>query len=219
MLATFATIAGFMLGLFIGLAVWSKAKTAYNKESGTFKIRIAALEQDHLIDTDKIQWVEQAEQKMREAFKALASDALKSNSESLTALTKKDIQGVVDPLKKNLDSLDGHVRELEKARQGAYKSLEQQLEQVRETQTKLHETTLTLTQALRSPTVRGQWGEIQLRRVVEMAGMVKNVHFEDQVSTSLGRPDMIAHLPNGGILPVDAKVPLNSYLDAMESSE
>jgi DNA recombination protein RmuC len=219
MLVTFATIAGFMLGLFIGLAVWNKAKSAYDKESGTLRIRIAALEQDHVIDADKLQWVEQAEQKMRDAFKALASDALQSNSKSLTALTKKDIQGVVDPLKKNLESLDGHVRELEKNRQGAYKSLEQQLKQVQETHAKLHETTLTLTQALRSPTVRGRWGEIQLRRVVEMAGMVKNVEFDEQVSTDLGRPDMIAHLPNGGVLPVDAKVPLNSYLDAMESSD
>jgi DNA recombination protein RmuC len=129
---------------------------------------------------------------------------------------KKDFQGVVDPLKESLTSMDTHVRELEKNREGAYKSLEQQLAQLRDTHTKLQQSTITLTEALRSPTVRGRWGEIQLRRVVEMAGMVNHVSFDEQATTDLGRPDMIAYLPNGGVLPVDSKVPLASYLAAMD---
>jgi len=87
------------------------------------------------------------------------------------------------------------------------------------THANLQKTTVSLTQALRSPTVRGRWGELQLRRVVEMAGMVKNVSYTEQVSTGKGHPDMIIYLPNGGELPLDAKVPLEAYLDAMESED
>ncbi len=91
------------------------------------------------------------------------------------------------------------------------------LTQLRDTHAKLQQSTITLTEALRSPTVRGRWGEIQLRRVVEMAGMVNHVAFDEQATTDLGRPDMIAYLPNGGVLPVDSKVPLTAYLAAMEA--
>ena len=219
MLVTFATIAAFLLGLLIGLAVWHRDRSRADKQSAKLRLQIATFESEHKTYTEKLSWVETAENQLREAFKALAGDALKSNSEMLTVQAKKDLERIVDPLKKNLDSLDGHVRELEKARQGAYQSLEQQFSQLRNTHTRLQETTITLTQALRSPTVRGRWGEIQLRRVVEMASMVKHVAFDEQASTDLGRPDMIVHLLNGGILPLDAKVPLDSYLRAMESPD
>jgi len=122
-------------------------------------------------------------------------------------------------VKENLNSLDSHIRELEKARQGAYQSLVQQIIDLQQTHRKLQESTITLTQALKSPTVRGRWGEIQLRRVVEMAGMVNHVSFDEQAATDFGRPDMITYLPNGGVLPVDSKVPLGAYLNAMESTE
>lgn len=111
------------------------------------------------------------------------------------------------------------MRHLESKREGAYKGLEEQLRQLSTTHDSLQKTTVSLTQALRSPTVRGRWGELQLRRVVEMAGMVKNVSYREQVSADNGRPDMITYLPNGGMLPLDAKVPLEAYLDAMESED
>ena len=155
---------------------------------------------------------------MREAFTALASEALRANSEALVSRAKGDLKDLVEPLKENLTSLDGYVRELESARRGAYESLQQRLSQLGETHAKLQETTTTLTQALKSPTVRGRWGELQLRRVVEMAGMVSHVAFDEQAYTEGGRPDMIAYLPNEGILPIDSKVPLESYLAAMEAT-
>jgi DNA recombination protein RmuC len=219
MLILLAGIAGLSLGLLIGLGIWHRSRARSDREAADLRLRIAGLEKDRDVESEKVSWVRDAEEKMRDAFKALAGDALRSNSESLTAQTKKDIESVVDPLKKNLDSLDGHVRELEKSRQGAYESLERQLTHLREAHTKLQETTINLAQALQSPTVRGRWGEFQLRRVVEMAGMEKNVDFKEQASTDSGRPDLIARLPNGGVLPVDAKVPLNAYLDAMETSD
>jgi len=151
---------------------------------------------------------------MRDAFAALASDALQANSEALTKRTKVDLEGVVDPLKENLKTLDGYVRELESARKGAYESLQQQLTQLGNTHARLQETTTSLTQALKSPTVRGRWGELQLRRVVELAGMTRHVAFDEQASTESGRPDMIVYLPNGGVLPIDSKVPLDAYLAA-----
>jgi DNA recombination protein RmuC len=209
----------FMAGLLIGLVAWYRSKSRLDKENTDLKIQLAASEKQREAESEKLCWMEKAETQMRDAFKALAGDALKTNSELLSAQARKDLQGVVAPIKENLTSLDSHIRALEKARQGAYQSLEQQLFQLRQTHGLLQESTISLTQALKSPTVRGRWGEMQLRRVVEMAGMVRHVAFEEQAATDIGRPDLIAYLPNGGILPVDSKVPLGSYMSAMESME
>ncbi len=209
----------FLVGLSIGLIVWYRTKSNAMTRTSELETEIASLGAEKKGNAEKLDWIGSAEESMRDAFKALASDALKSNTEMLTGQAKKDISSIVDPLKENLTSLDGHVRELEKSRQGAYKSLEQQLKDIKETHTRLQETTSTLSHALKAPTVRGRWGELQLRRVVEMAGMVRHVAFDEQTSTEKGRPDMIVHLPNGGVLPVDSKVPMNAYLAAMESED
>ncbi|MFQ5670644.1 MAG: DNA recombination protein RmuC [Acidobacteriota bacterium] len=219
MLTLFASLTAFLVGLLIGLAAWQRSRSRAGRHRAVLEVRLATLAKERQGDAEKLGWVEKAEEKMREAFKALASDVLKSNSETLSAHARRDLLGVVDPLKKDLASLDGHVRELEKARAGAYKSLEQQLSQLHQAHTQLQDTTTTLAQALQSPTVRGRWGELQLRRVVELAGMVKHVDFDEQAVTDQGRPDMIVHLPHGGVLPVDAKVPLDAYLAAAESSD
>jgi len=93
--------------------------------------------------------------------------------------------------------------------------LGEQLRNLGDAQTQLRQSTVRLEQSLKSSTARGRWGELQLRRVVEMAGMTKHVDFEEQVSAEGGRPDMIVRLPNEGILPIDAKAPATAYLDAM----
>ena len=214
-----AIVSGFLAGLLIGLAVWHRTRSAYQSEREEFKVRIATLEKGREADMEQLKWTEQAESKMREAFTALASEALKDNSEALSRQARSNLKSLVDPLKENLTSLDGYVRELERARKGAYESLKQQLSQLDATHARLQKTTTTLSQALKSPTVRGRWGELQLRRVVEMAGMVSHVSFDEQTSTESGRPDMIVYLPNGGILPIDSKVPLKSYLTAMEETD
>jgi len=218
-LIVLAVVSGFFLGLFIGLAAWYRAKSASQKEREELKISLTALEKEREADTEKLSWADQAESKMREAFAALASDALQANSEALTKRTKGDLEGVVDPLKENLKTLDGYVRELESARKGAYESLQQQLTQLGNTHARLQETTTSLTQALKSPTVRGRWGELQLRRVVELAGMTSHVAFDEQASTEMGRPDMIVHLPNEAVLPIDSKVPLDAYLAAATATD
>lgn len=132
---------------------------------------------------------------------------------------KEELKNLVQPLEKTLEAMDKQVRELEQKREGAYQSLEKHLGQLGQAQTQLRDTTVTLAQALKSSTVRGRWGELQLRRVLELAGMTSHVDFDEQVTTDEGRPDVIVHLPNQGILPVDAKTPMTAYLAAIEADE
>ena len=174
---------------------------------------------------------------MREAFDSLAGKSLRHNADAFlkqvnTQMTgvlnevrgdwkiqKSEMQNLMSPVRENLDKLDGHVRSLEEKREGAYQALGQQLKELMDVQHKLQTTTVTLSQALKSSSVRGQWGEIQLRRVVELAGMERYVAFEEQVSGDSGRPDMVVYLPGGGVLPVDAKTPMTAYLNAAEAGD
>lgn len=227
-------IGGILLG---GVIVWLWMKVRNPQKTEELRIKLAELEKGRDSAQEKLEWVENAQQQMKESFEALSSKALQVNSDELIKRSreqtetllkqargdwttqKTEIKGLVEPLKENLTNLDEHVRKLEEKREGAYKGLEEQLRQLSTSHTELQNTTVTLTQALKSPTVRGRWGELQLRRVVEMAGMVKHVAFDEQVSTSSGRPDMTVNLPGGGILPVDSKVPLNSYMEAIEACD
>ncbi len=209
----------FFIGLAAGLAVWMVAQVFAMHRMGVLKVRVAGLERELELQAQQQRGADETQAQLRETFKALAGDVLHANSQMLAEGARKDLRNIVDPLQKGLESLDGYVRELEKARTGAYQSLEHQLGQLRETHTRLQETTVTLSQALRSPTVRGRWGELQLRRVVEMAGMENHVAFDEQVSGEQGRPDLVVHLPNAGVLPVDSKVPLDAYLAASEATD
>ena len=132
---------------------------------------------------------------------------------------KEEINGLVTPLEKNLSSLDNQVRELEQKREGAYRSVEEQIKQLGQTHVELQKATNNLTHALKSSSARGQWGEVQLRRVVELAGMKKHVDYDEQVSTDQGRPDMVVYLPNGGFLPIDSKAPMSAYFEAVEATD
>ncbi len=175
------------------------------------------------------QYADDTTAKLNETFQALADSALRSNQASFLeaaqstletaraqmtgelAQKQTAIEGVVRPLSDSLGRLEIHVRELERAREKAYGSLGEQLQSLS------RETTI-LSTALRSPQARGRWGEVTLRRVAELAGMVKNCDFLEQ-TTQAGdgvriRPDMIVRLPNDRCLVVDAKVPLTAYLDA-----
>lgn len=180
------------------------------------------------------QFADTAAARLNETFQSLADAALRSNQgafleaaratlETARAQMTGDlaqkqtaIEGVVRPLSDSLGRLEAQVRELERAREKAFGSLGEQL------QTLARETT-TLATALRSPQVRGRWGEVTLRRVAELAGMVKNCDFVEQ-ETREGdggrlRPDMVVRLPGGRSLVVDAKVPLTAYLDAVSATD
>jgi DNA recombination protein RmuC len=176
------------------------------------------------------QFAESGATKLQETFQALADAALRSNQSAFLDVARASLQttraemsgdlaqkqtaieGVVQPLAASLGRLETQVRELERAREKAYGSLGEQVQT-------LARETATLSTALRSPQTRGRWGEVTLRRVAELAGMVHNCDFSEQ-ETREGdgiriRPDMIVRLPAGRCLVVDAKVPLTAYLDAV----
>ncbi|MBM4091193.1 MAG: DNA recombination protein RmuC [Planctomycetes bacterium] len=190
---------------------------------------------------EKLALLNEATQKLGDAFKALAAEALKSNNQSFLQLAKENLekfqqaaQGDLDkrqqaidelvkPVKESLDKVDTKIQELEKAREGAYQGLKEQVKSLLESQKELRSETTNLVRALRRPQVRGRWGEIQLRRVVEMAGMLSHCDFFEQQTTDTEegrlRPDLLVRLPAGKNIVVDAKAPLDAYLDAIETPD
>jgi DNA recombination protein RmuC len=176
----------------------------------------------------------EAEEKLREAFDSLAGKALEQTSQQFLQLAQErlatlheqasgdlaqrqeSIKGMVDPLQQRLTELQTHLRELEANRQSAYGELRTQVQTLAQTNRDLQKETGTLVSTLRQPQVKGRWGELTLRRAVELAGMSPHCDFQEQVSvgTSDGRlrPDLIIHLPGNARIVVDAKVPLHGFL-------
>jgi len=188
---------------------------------------------------DERRLLAEAKERMTDTFKALASTTLENSNQAFLSLARETfekvlaeargdlgkreeaITGLVKPLAESLKSFDEHVRTLETTRQRAYTSLELNLKGLTESQEKLQKETANLVTALRTPQIRGRWGEMTLRRVVELAGMSEHCDFKEQlsVSTEQGRirPDLIVHLPSEREIVVDAKVSLDAYLDAVSA--
>lgn len=182
-------------------------------------VRLAQAEATLRAEREKNLWTEDAKDQFRNTFRVLATDELESRSSQLKTTAKEELTGVIAPLKEELAKLDKQVRDLEAKREGAYSSLGAQLQGLHNLQDSLRQQTTTLAQALKSPTVRGRWGEIHLRRLVELSGMGRHVDFSEQESTDAGRPDMVIRLPEKGIVPVDSKVPLDAFLRAMDTED
>ncbi len=160
----------------------------------------------------------------RDAFRSLSSETLQQTTTSFLAVAKSQIHGYVAPLKESLDKMDGQMRGMEKVRQEAYGAVTQRLMTLGDTQERLRLETGNLVKALRTPHVRGRWGEVQLRNVVEAAGMLPHCDFEEQSSVRDGegallRPDLVVRLPGGKHVVIDAKAPLAAYLDACECED
>ncbi len=190
---------------------------------------------------EKLEVLNRATEELREAFQALSAEALKSNNRAFLELAQSTLEtyqtqakgdleqrqqavaALVKPIQESLVKFDQEVRQLENARKEAYGSINEQVRSLVDTQDKLQRETMKLVTALRAPTVRGRWGEIQLRRVVEIAGMLPYCDFEEQksVATEEGRlrPDLVVRLPGGKNVVVDAKTPLQSYLNALETQD
>ena len=234
---------GALAGLLIGAGIvyiWLQRQLSEKRQ------RLAALEAQYSSEQksaeEKLALLEQARDQLKESFQALSSEALSKNNESFLNLAKttlekyqegakgdldkrqEAINKTVEPVGIALKTFNERVEKIEERRTQTDASLKQQLQQLAESQVQLSKTTGSLVQALRAPQVRGQWGEMQLRRTVEMAGMINYCDFEEQASVETGdgqrqRPDMIIRLPNERVVVVDSKVPLAAYLDALQSED
>jgi len=172
--------------------------------------------------------LEDARTQLTHAFKALSADALRDTQTSFLTLAderlgrrEQAIDALVAPLRDALQRVESQGQQLESRREGAYATLEQQLSTLRTSSDDLRRETLNLVTALRGSQVRGRWGELTLRRVVELAGLAEHCDFDEQVtlkaSGSAQRPDLVVHLPGDREIVVDAKVPLAAYLDALDA--
>jgi DNA recombination protein RmuC len=184
--------------------------------------------------------LEDATVKLTDTFKALSGEALKSNNQSFLELAKSSLEavtveakgdlskrqeavdGLIKPLQETLNRYEEQIRAMEEKRQAAYGGLEEQVKALSSAHAQLQKETGNLVMALRTPQVRGRWGEVTLHRVVELAGMSDHCDYAEQ--TTIGseggplRPDMIVHLPADREIVVDAKVSLDAYLDALSAS-
>src|SRR5580658_3867583 len=201
----------------------------------------SALESERKTNDEKMELVTRAGEELRNAFKALASEALKSNNSSFLVIAEetlkrfqsqargdlearqKAVADLVAPVRDSLNKVDAQIQQMEVARGDAYGELRAQVQSLITTQKQLQSETGNLVRALRTPNVRGRWGEIQLRRVVEIAGMLPYCDFTEQ-ETITGengrlRPDLVVKLPGGKHVVVDAKTPLQAFLEAFETTD
>jgi DNA recombination protein RmuC len=201
----------------------------------------STLDSERKTNNEKIELLTRAGENLQNAFKALAADALKSNNSSFLQIAhetlkrfqseargdlearQKAVADLVAPVRDSLSKVDAQIQQMEIARGNAYGDLKAQVQSLITTQSELRSETGNLVRALRTPNVRGRWGEIQLRRVVEIAGMLSYCDFAEQ-ETVIGesgrlRPDLVVKLPGGKSVVVDAKTPLQAFLDAFETND
>ncbi|HSE30954.1 MAG TPA: DNA recombination protein RmuC [Pyrinomonadaceae bacterium] len=201
----------------------------------------ARLEEERKANQQKLALIDEAQKKLADAFKALSADALQNNNQSFLALAKSTLERfqetakgdlekktqaideLVKPLKESLEKVDGKIGELEKTRAGAYAELREQVKALASSQSQLQAETGNLVKALRAPHVRGRWGEIQLRRVVELAGMLQYCDFIEQETVNTEesriRPDLIVRLPGNRTIVVDSKVPFDAFYESISTSD
>ncbi|NND53835.1 MAG: DNA recombination protein RmuC [Gammaproteobacteria bacterium] len=235
-----AALAGLLLGLFIQYLF---ARTTRTRLEGEIALRDAQIRSDAERAAERDQALDATQQALKAVFGDLARESLEQNSENFLRLAgekfanqqnqakaelgakEKAVEALVKPLQEALDKTHKQINELEKTRQEAYGNLTQQLSAVHLGQESLRAETNKLVSSLRQPNVRGQWGELTLRRLAELAGMVDRCDFAEQVHVRTEgsdpniRPDMVIHLPEKGQLVVDVKTPLEAYLKAVAEED
>ena len=222
---------GIVIGVVIGWLVAAPAQNRLRTE----------LEKERAIHAERLKAYEEAGAKLRETFQALSADALRSNNEQFLSLAqtrlqqtrtetaadidarRKAIEELLAPMQKTLEQVDREIKDAERRRVESGATLLEKIASLDSTGQNLRDETRRLTDALKRPGVRGRWGELQLKRVVELAGMLEHCHFTEQetIASENGRvrPDVIVNLPGGKHVVVDAKVPLDAYLRALEAPD
>ncbi len=237
----FATVFGAIGWLaFLGMAFYSfkKQKEMYRSQQEQVRIETQLHESQKRLDEQKLTF-EESQKKMEQSFKVLASEALSLSSESFLKLASErldkktteasgvfeqkvqNFQKLIEPIKQSMTKVENDLTRVEKERLAQFSRISEQLLAVSISSESLRKEASSLTSALRRPEVRGSWGEIQLRRVVELAGMSSYCDFEEQVTTQgedgLQKPDMIVRLPNNRVIIVDSKAVLDAFLDAVQA--
>ena len=221
-----------LIALGAGLAIgWALARNRGAAELAAAESQLAAVEAtlaaERRAAADKIVLLEraqaQAQGQLRETFDSIAKDALRHNNEQFLSLADTRLKQAGAPLTETLTKVEQQMREIEKERAGAQRALADQIERVQRSGDELKRETAALVSALRKPQARGRWGELQLRRCVEFAGMTDRCDFSEQitVTTSDGalRPDLVVKLVGGKSIVVDSKVTLAAYLEAHDATD
>ncbi len=229
-------------GLVLGvLIMWLVARSRRRELENQNELLEARLKTQDAVQAERDAAYDAATSRLATAFSDLANQSLKSNSENFLRLAEQNlgvqhqkakrelgereqaVENLVKPIREALQRSHEQISALEKARSEAYGGIRSQLETMQSSQQSLAQETQNLVNALRRPEVRGRWGEITLRRLVELAGMVDHCDFEEQVHTTAEdkviRPDMIVRMPNNRELVVDVKTPLDAYLEAIEAKD
>jgi DNA recombination protein RmuC len=202
---------------------------------------LAELEGERRAAQERSESFKRVTEELAEKFKALSRDALKDNNQEFLNLARatlerfqvtakgdleqrhQAIDQLVKPLKESLEKVDGKIEEMERTRAGAYSGLIEQIKTLTSSQQQLQNETGNLVKALRTPHVRGRWGEIQLRRVVELAGMIQYCDFSEQETFANEdgriRPDVIVRLPGNRTIVVDAKVPFEAFYESISTTD
>lgn len=232
-----ALLAGAVLGFLI-------AQLRAARQIGAVRIDLEAarvrLESTARQEADRLSLLEQSEARLRAAFDTLAGETLRSNSELFLQVARETlgrdqqiaqsslkeretaIAQLVEPIRAALQKTEAQVEALERERRDAFSTLRTQIETLANGQTQLQRETRNLVTALRRPEVRGRWGELTLRRLVELAGMAEHCDFTEQLQIAgedgALRPDLVVHMPESRNLVVDVKAPLDAYLEALEAA-
>jgi DNA recombination protein RmuC len=237
LIESLATVIALILGLAIGAIVgWLASRPALTRVQ-------TELEKDRAVHAERLKTYSDAEARLRDAFQALSADALSSNNRTFLDLAetrmreartaaasdidarKQAIEDLLAPMARTLDQVDREIRDAERRRAETGAQLMQKMASLDTAGQGLRDETRRLTDALKRPGVRGRWGELQLKRVVELAGMIEYCDFTEQRTLEAGedegriRPDVIVRLPGGKRIVIDAKAPLDAYLRALEAPD
>jgi DNA recombination protein RmuC len=251
LLALLTAVGGLVVGVLVGRGAGVRAaaerdalrdeRDRLRRDRETMETRARRAETEAAATAAALDAERAGETRLREAFAALSGEALARNNEAFVQLAEarlkeatataggdldkrqQAIEGMVAPLKDTLGKVEAQIREVERGREGAYASLLEQVATMRQTSEQLRTETAQLVTALRAPQIRGRWGELQLRRVVESAGMLEHCDFTEQPSVAgedgLLRPDLVVRLAGGKNVVVDAKVAFSGFLEASEARD